>query len=205
MIQLLTQREIETVDWYDKNGKKWADERKKIGEPSFWDEEYRQFLSLKKPEGRLLEIGSGSGREAREWIQMGYSYTGIELSSTLIDIAQKTAPLGIYVQTSVYEMPFIESSFDAFSSWAMLPHIPKEKIGLGLSCIRRVLKRGALGFLAMREGEGEKREPENGRWFSYYRQDEFGIILKKCGFEIVSQGRKPSRPDLTWLTFIVRN
>ena len=88
MIPLLTQREIETVDWYDKNGKKWADERKKIGEPSFWDEEYRQenvpvvinlkvktivvvypslpniicLIILLGPQGRVTKVGKKEGQ-----------------------------------------------------------------------------------------------------------------------------------------------
>jgi hypothetical protein len=102
-------------------------------------------------------------------------------------------------------MPFAPSSFDAFSSWAMLLHIPKERIGIALDAIHGVLKKDALGFIAMREGEGEKQELATGRWFSYYLQDEFGEILRTHGFDIVHQGRKPSRTDLVWLTFFVRN
>ncbi len=202
---ILSERERETIEWYDRHGEIWANQRKKIGEPSFWDEEYRFFQSLKKPDGKLLEIGSGSGREAIEWIRMGFEYTGIDPSASLIQIAKKNTPEGRYFEASVYEMPFDESSFDAFSSWALLPHVPKERIGISLDAIRWVLKPGAIGFMAMREGSGEKQEAETGRWFSYYLQEEFEDILKTRGFEILSKGRKPSRPGLVWLTFFVRS
>jgi hypothetical protein len=56
----------------------------------------------------------------------------------------------------------------------------------------------------MREGEGEKQEPETGRWFSYYSQDEFEEVLKAHGFEVIHKGRKVSRVNLTWLTFFIR-
>ena len=201
---MLTEKEKLVSEWYDQNGELWAQQRKKTSEPSFWAQEYKYFVELREPRGSLLEIGSGSGREAREWIRMGYEYSGIDTSSVLINIARQTEPAGHYFHSSVYEMPFAPRSFDAFSSWALMPHIPKERIGVALDAIHKVLKTGALGFIAMREGEGERQEPETGRWFSYYSQDEFEEVLKAHGFEVIRKGRKVSRVNLTWLTFFIR-
>lgn len=200
---MLTEKEKETRDWYDQNAVAWANQRKKFSEPSFFKEEYEQFKLLKKSEGKFLELGSGSGREATEWIQMGYEYFGIDTSQNMLEIAKKAEPRGQFFHTSVYEMPFTKE-FDAFSSWSMLPHIPKDRIQLALQAIQKTLKKEALGFIAMREGSGEKKEEGTNRFFSYYSLEEFAQILKKCGFAIAIQGRKYSRPDLTWLTFIVQ-
>lgn len=200
----LTEQEKSVVSWYNQNAEIWASQRKKISEPSFWVQEYHDFQLLRKPQGKILEIGSGSGREATEWVQMGYEYTGIDTSKNLIQIAEKAEPAGQYFHTSVYQMPFLPHTFDAFSSWAMLPHIPKERIKIVLRLIREVLKTEGLGFIAMREGEKEEQEGEKGRWFSYYFQDEFEKILNECNFEIIQKGRKSSRPNLVWLTFFVR-
>ena len=199
-----TDRERLAADWYDQNGEKWAAQRKKLSEPSFWAQEYEAFKRLRKPEGALLEIGSGSGREAIEWIRMGYRYTGIDPSTTLIQIAKQTEPKGHYFLTSVYQMPFQPNTFDAFSSWALLPHAPKERVGTALDAIRKVLKLDAWGLIAMREGEGEKQEQATGRWFSYYAQDEFEKILKERGFAVSRKEKKASRADLVWLTFFVQ-
>ena len=201
---MLSERERLVVDWYDQNAETWAKSRKGASEPSFWAKEYAYFKELQKSQGRLLEIGSGSGREAIEWIQMGYEYNGVDTSSALIQIAKQTEPLGHYFHTSVYEMPFPSNTFDAFSSWAMLPHVPKERIGVALDGIQRVLKPGGIGFVAMREGMDEKQEPGTGRWFSYYSQLEFERILEKHRFEILFKSHKQSRPDLVWLTFFVK-
>ena len=200
---MLSDRERVVVDWYDKNAQVWAKQRKTTSAPSFWVQEYTHFQKLQKPQGNLLEIGSGSGREAIEWIRMGYKYTGIDTSEALIQIAKQTEPLGDYFHASVYEMPFLPNTFDAFSSWAMLPHVPKNRIGVALDAIHNILKPKSLGFIAMREGTEEKQEPETGRWFSYYTQDEFEEILVSHGFEVLSRDRKLSRAGLTWLTFFV--
>src|SRR3990167_8575329 len=148
---MLSVREKIVVDWYDNNAEKWAGQRKNIAEPSFWAQEYASFEQLNKSPGKILEIGSGSGREAIEWIRMGYEYSGIDTSKELIQIAKKTEPLGQYHHTSIYEMPFAPNTFDAFSSWAMLPHVPKDRIGIGVDALRHVLKHDAMGFFAMRE------------------------------------------------------
>lgn len=199
-----SEKEKLVIEWYDRNAEVWANQRKKLSEPSFWAQEYNEFKQLKVPQGKLLEIGSGSGREAMEWIQMGYEYFGIDTSKNLIEVAKQTEPAGHYFHASIYEMPFEPHTFDAFSSWAMLPHVPKERIRHALLEIHRVLKRDGIGFIAMREGTGERQEEKTGRWFSYYLQDEFVEILEDCGFTAIRKGRKISRPDLTWLTFFVQ-
>jgi ubiquinone/menaquinone biosynthesis C-methylase UbiE len=155
---MLSDKERMVVDWYDQNAKTWAKSRKEASEPFFWAKEYAYFKELQKSQGRLLEIGSGSRREAIEWIKMGYEYKGVDTSSALIQFAKQIEPLGHYFHTSVYEMPFPPNTFDAFSSWAMLPHVPKERIGVAVNEIQRVLKPGGIGLVAMREGMGEKQE-----------------------------------------------
>jgi len=200
----LTDREIQTIGYYEKNAALWAAQRKKITELSFWSEEYIRLKQLQEPKGKILEIGSGSGREALELIRIGYEYTGIDTSKELLTIARETASVGSFFYSTVYDLPFAEESFDAFSSWSMLPHIPKRRIDEALGSIKQVLKPGAVGFMAMREGQGEEEELGTGRWFSYYTQDEFEKILQKQGFQVEFKNKKPSRANLTWLTFFVR-
>ena len=77
-------------------------------------------------------------------------------------------------------------------------------MGDAFASIYRVLKKGGTGFLAMREGEGEKQEPETGRWFSYYSEPELKMKAENAGFTILQNQKKPSRPGLTWLTLFIR-
>ena len=75
---MLSNKEKLVRNWYDRNAYQWAKQRKKLAEPSFWTQEYEIFQSLQPSAGKLLEIGSGSGREATEFIRVGYNYFGIE-------------------------------------------------------------------------------------------------------------------------------
>ena len=135
---------------------------------------------------------------------MGYKYVGIDASQELLKIARQTASAAQFLYSTVYDMPFEKETFDAFTSWAMLPHVSKDRIDEALRSIRRVLKPEAVGFMAMREGEGEKQEAETGRWFSHYSHEEFEKILQRNGFVVEQKGKRPSRVNLVWLTFFVR-
>jgi SAM-dependent methyltransferase len=202
---ILSDNERQTMAYYDQHGDEWASKRKKASEPSFWHDEYLAFQLLQRSQGKALEIGSGAGREALELTAMGYEYTGVDLSEELLKIAQKANPSSSFFYAPPYRLPFPSQSFDAVFSWALLPHAPKARIGEALKEAKRVLKSGALAFFAMREGEGESSEAGTGRWFSYYKQDEFKQMLETQGFIIQKMGIKPSRADLVWLTFFVRN
>jgi ubiquinone/menaquinone biosynthesis C-methylase UbiE len=198
-----TQNELDTIAYYDSQAAVWAEKRKKSSEPSFWDAEFNEFKTLKNPSGKVLEIGSGAGREALELVQMGYTYYGIDTSQELLKIARKANAESHFFHASPYQLPFENDSFDAFFSWALLPHVPKHRITQTLQELFRVLKPDGVGFIAMRQGGGERQEAETGRWFSYYSTEEFAAILNDCCFSILKTGIKPSRPNLTWLTFFV--
>jgi ubiquinone/menaquinone biosynthesis C-methylase UbiE len=199
----LTDEERQTIEYYDTHAIDWAQRRKKTSEPSFWDEEFKEFRNLKTPKGKVLELGSGAGREAPELVAMGYEYIGIDTSQELLKIAQQSNPSSHFFYTTAYRLPFAKKSFDAFFSWALLPHIPKYRINTALTALKNVLRSDAIGFIAMREGEGYLQEQATQRWFSYYTQEEFTKILETNGFQIEKKSKKPSRPNLTWLTFFV--
>jgi hypothetical protein len=63
-----------------------------------------------------------------------------------------------------------------------------------------VVKRDGVGFISIKQGEGEKEDTKTGRWFTYYNQDEFAKVLAKNGFYVSSVGIRQGEID-TWLTF----
>ncbi len=145
-MEILSAKEIQTIRYYEKNAFSWAEKRRKLSEPSFWKDEIAELQRLKKPQGRILEIGSGSGRESLELMRVGYQYTGVDSSNELLKIAQKNNPLGNFIYANCYELPFAAQTFEAVFSWAMLPHVPKDKLMTALIEIKRVMKNDGLGF-----------------------------------------------------------
>lgn len=196
----LQDKEKKTVDYYDQSAKEWnAAHGGEDG--SYWLSEMQKFHSL-LPSGRVLEIGSGSGKDAKALIEMGYEYTGTDASQGLIEVAQERNPNATFQHKSVFDLDYPENSFDGFWTAATLLHIPKDRIDDALASIRKPVKVKGIGFISMKQGDGEKEDTNTGRWFSYYSQDEFAEVLLKNGFEIKDKEVRQGEKD-TWLVFYV--
>jgi SAM-dependent methyltransferase len=52
-----------------------------------------KFIKLLPPKAKIIDIGCGSGRDAKLFTNMGATVLGIDFSSNLIDIAKRKAPL----------------------------------------------------------------------------------------------------------------
>jgi len=93
---------------------------------------------------------------------------------------------------------------------ASLLHIPKEKIRKALGEIKRVIKDGGIGFIALKKGEGEKvvvdeDDEQDKRFFAYWQKEEFKETLKNSGFEVLDFLERPVSAKTTWLVFFVKN
>lgn len=200
----LTTEEEMTLSTYNATAQQWSEKHATSG---FWREEMKIFHEL-LPAGKVLEIGSGGGRDAKELIAFGYEYTGTDISSSFVEIARKENPGATFLVQSVYDLEFPKDvQFDGFWASAVLLHIPKTKIGKALQQIRKCVKGGGIGCISLKQGEGEKLEVDSsrdGRFFSYYAEKEFREILLKNGFEVMRMKVHPMSEKTTWLCFFVR-
>ncbi len=159
----------------------------------------------------MIEIGTGGARDAPLLIQRGYGYVGSDISLGLIRLARKKLPGVQIVHQSVYELDFGSRQFDGFWASAVLLHIPRTRIDEALTRIRTVLRGGGIGFISLKEGNGEALErwegadsDVHGRLFVYYSREAFTEILKQNNFEIIDFIYHPMSEKTTWLCFFVR-
>lgn len=201
----LTQDELQTVDAYNQNAEIWANSRNKKG---VWGNEKKKFHTY-LPKGKIIDIGSGSGRDGKDLVDMGYEYIGTDISEGLLKIAKKINPGVPYFLKSVYDLDFEKESFDGFWASAVLLHIPKDRIDEALTSIRNIIKPGGIGFISLKKGEGERfvegdhARIQYKRFFSFYEQDEFTEILKRNHFEIL-ESYVFEHTDKKWLAFFVK-
>lgn len=205
MMGELTRPEQITKNSYDEEAAAWVSghETRK-----FWGSNFDAFHKL-LPRGRVLEIGCGAGRDAQELISLGYDYVGTDISKGLLTRAQKNNPGAQFEEASLYDLDF-KDPFDGFWCAAVLIHIPKKRIGEALQAIKGNIKTQAIGFIAIKEGFGERLEarPElnNAEFlFSYWQNDEFKKTLDSNGFEVVCEDYIPISERTKWLCYIVKN
>lgn len=198
-----TDKEKQTVGYYDKKADDWASAHHGLEEASYWKSEMERFHEL-LPSGKVLEIGSGAGKDAESLIKMGYEYTGTDASEGLLKVAQKRNPQATFKHIGVHDLDFPEHSFDGFWTAATLLHIPKDRVDEALQRIKTQVKPDGVGFITMKAGAGEREDPETGRWFAYYSKDEFQGVLERNGFKVVEEKSRKGEKDW-WLCFWVKS
>ena len=164
---------------------------------------YERFLQYVKPGGRILDVGSGSGRDLKALRARGYNAVGIDASPTLAKLAAEFS--GTTCLPMLFEELRFERAFDAVWACASLLHLPKYNL---LSVLRRlygVLVSGGVLFVSIQLGRGEKLLPD-GRFFAYYAQDEFARLLNRTGFSVdqtwISKDSLRSERPIRWLNII---
>ena len=208
---MLSQGELQTIEAY----KKIAETRNTTNvNPKFWEYPFILFKQL-LPQGKVLDVGCGGGRDAQLFVPRGYGYVGIDISEEMLREAKKLVPEGNFLPMSMYFLDFEEAAFDGFWAAASLIHIPKCKIQLVLSQIKKVVKPGGIGLFIIEEGEGETMLPgpfpNTDRLFVKYGFDEFQKILEENHFEVIDTYHdlrecfqdKP-HPRI-WLLYFVKN
>lgn len=203
----LSQEEQKTLESYKKiaaaRGKTHAD-------PEFWRAEFEKFRRL-LPSGTVVDIGCGSGRDAL-LLADEYDYIGIDASNEMLSGARDLVPAADFRTMGMYSLDFSSRSVDGFWAAASLLHIPKRNAGTVLHEIRRVTKLGGIGFIAMKEGVGERmvRGPFEGddRFYAFYEQPEFAAVLEENGFKVLGSSRdlreyNPPMNLTVWLLYFV--
>lgn len=196
----LTPEEAQTVASYEENAQRWAGKRTN---PGFWAPELELFSRI-LPAGRVLDIGSGNGRDATLLSDAGYEVTGLDLSQELLALAREAEPRASFIHDSFYELPFADRGFDRVWATASLLHAPRARVQGPLSEIARILRPGGAALITLKEGHGEELDDgEVGqRFFAYWQPEEFSSELKRAGLSPHSIHRRVAG-DATWLAFLI--
>lgn len=198
----LAEKERRTLAYYDLNAEDWVSSHGGSEGNSYWGDEIARFHEL-IPSGRILEIGSGGGNEAVLFLSLGYDYTGTDASIGLLEIARRKNPGAKLLHKNVYDLDFPAGSFDGFWAAAVLLHIPKDKMDNILLTIKKQIKPGGIGFISLKQGEGEEVEEETGRLFAYYSQNEAIDVLQRNDYEILESNVRSTQGGTTWINFYI--
>lgn len=74
-----------TIDYYDENAQEYCRLTVGVDMSALCD----KFLEYVMPGGKIIDIGSGSGRDIQYFIRKGYIAEGIDASSELCQLSQE--------------------------------------------------------------------------------------------------------------------
>ena len=189
-----------TIEYYNKNARTYAQVTCGINMQEIYDHFEKHLL----PQSHILDIGCGSGRDAKYYRSKDYLVTGIDPSIELCRIASEYA--GISVINACIEEVIIKDKFDAIWACASLLHIKKRNMPLVLGKIHTFLRPKGILYASWKKGTGERKQ--NGRYFCDYTFEEINELLADFSeFQIVEEWESVQENNdgkTKWINIILR-
>ena len=138
--------------------------------------------------GRILEVGSGIGRDSLFLKQEGQHAFPIDLSVEMVTHCRSKGLPACRMDS--YHLAYKDNTFDAVWSLNTLLRVPKANIKGVWQEIRRVMKPGAIFFLGVyggpdSEGVWEEDWDQPPRFFSFFTDDEILVRIQEV-FHLLS-------------------
>lgn len=172
-----------TINTYNATAKEYDEET-----ADFWEKFPTTFIDAFKKEikGKVLDVGSGSGRDALILEKAGLNVICLDASQVMINLTEQKGLKSVLADFN--HIPFTDESFGGVWAYTSLLHVPKSEIIEPLREIRRVLKNGGILGLGLIKGDTEGYRESFGvnlpRFFAYYTKKEIEKNLRDAGFEI---------------------
>lgn len=175
---------------YDDNADQFASFAKVFrGKLENWIGEFADQINK---EDQILDVGCGAGRDAEFLIKHNLKVTGIDNSTSLIEIAKSKVPKAAFFVMDFEEMAMPNNGFGGIWANASLVHVPKENVLPVLKNLYELLKEDGVFYSTWRVGNEEKFTNEKRgegklrRFYAYYQPEDLVSLVQKAGFKEVS-------------------
>ncbi len=149
----------------------------------------QHFQEIFETGGRILDVGCGSGRDLHALIEAGFDAEGVDACEALLREANGRYPaLADRIRRdSLPDLGTVQdASFDGILCWAVLMHVPAERLFDTLFKLRRVLRPGGRLLISTPlQGppvDAEKHRDPDGRLFNEVPPEQFQFLFEKVGF-----------------------
>ena len=136
--------------------------------------QYQRFLPLLKEKARILDVGSGSGRDARYFQNEGYQVTALEPSKNLCREIRKVFSGEIVCSDIQNYLP--DKGFDGIWACASFLHLQEKEVLCFFEKINLYLNDNGIVYLSGKSGI-PTGEAEDGRYFLEFTEELVEKIL----------------------------
>jgi SAM-dependent methyltransferase len=210
---------------WEKESSNWAAWARRPDFDAYWQYSSAFFELVPPPGHRTLEVGCGEGRVSRDLAAHGHRVTAVDVSPTLVRLAQAADPQSIYLRSDAAALPFVAESFDLVVFYNSLMDVDDMDASVheaarvlrttGVLCVCVTHPMADAGHFASHDGNapfiidgtylGERR------WFDLemdrdglrmhfkgwaYSLEAYFIALESAGFAVQAM-REPMMPDTT--------
>ena len=170
-----------------------------------FDSKREMLLKYLRPSAHILDLGCGSGRDSKAFLQNGYQVTAVDGSKELCQIASKN--IGQDVICQLFNELDAVNEFDGVWACASLLHLPNNELKETLKRVETALKNDGYFYASFKYGdfEGERE----GRYFNDFTEVSFNTLLKEFpNLELqeaeVTTDVIPGRENVSWLNVVMK-
>lgn len=168
------QHDKRTLDFYEKEAPAYAKRADSLEVPKHLS----LFTTQLPPHAAVLDLGCGTGRDARALIDACLTVTAVDGSAEMAREAERR--IGRPVRVQLFEDLDDINAFDGIWANASLLHVPREGLPNVLARVHRALKPGGLLAASFKSGGQEGRD-KLGRYYNYLNADELTALLHNAG------------------------
>jgi SAM-dependent methyltransferase len=191
-----------TVAAYDASAATYAAASPVMSDPV--REAVEAFVGAVGTGGRVLEIGSGGGRDAALMEQLGLRVRRTDVTPAFVQLLREHGHHAEVVDPLTDDLTDPEGPYDGVWANASLLHVARADLPTVLARLRAVTRRGGVLRISLKEGDGEGWSTHGAvpapRHFTYWRADALRDVLGDAGWTDVDvAGGLAGKRQETWL------
>jgi SAM-dependent methyltransferase len=192
-----------TVRAYDGSAVEFRDARQDV--PDGLLGAIGRFASVLRPGGRVLEIGSGGGQDARALEEAGLSVRRTDVTAAFVDLLRAGGHDADVVDPLTDDLsdPVTGTAYDGVWSDASLLHVRREDLSTVLARLAAATRTGGLLFASFKDGDGEAWASHGHvsapRFFTYWREEPLREVVEASGWSVEHVGRQAGAHGEGWL------
>jgi mutator protein MutT len=136
----------------------------------------QRFLDLLPINSLILDLGCGSGRDSRYFVDRGHRIMAVDAVEEMAE--QAARHLGQPVRVARAEDLDEVAAYDAIWACAVLVHLPRSRIEAAIKRIVRALKPDGICYMSFKKGETEYQD-HKGRFFADYSPPRMEQLLAR--------------------------
>ena len=165
---------------------------------------YDHFLKCVPKNGYILDLGCGSGRDTKAFLDMGFQVDAIDGSKELCALASEYT--GIEVKCMDFTQVECNEKYDAIWACASMLHVGPDHLPEVINKLRGALKANGIWYMSFKYGdfEGER----DGRFFMDMTSEKFhGVFSQLKGWALVEEWESEDirrGKNVQWYNAIIR-
>ena len=156
-------------------------------------------------DARVLEIGSGGGRDALALEAAGLRVRRTDITPAFVELLRADG-LEASVVDPLHDDLGAPGGYDGVWANACLLHVDRADLPVVLHRLAAVTRVGGLLYVSVKEGDGEAWSRhgsiEAPRRFVYWRADPMAAVLAAAGWQVDTLARSTDRTGEPWLSVV---